>query len=129
MTRGGACPFCAVDAGQVLLRGERCLVLDTRDPVLVGSVMIIPRAHRVTPFDLTPEEWTETGQLLRRIKALLDERLAPDGYNVGWNCGDVGGQVVMHAHLHVIPRHRDEPLAGKGIRHWLKQPANARPPG
>jgi diadenosine tetraphosphate (Ap4A) HIT family hydrolase len=29
-------------------------------------------------------------------------------------------------HLHVIPRFADEPLAGKGIRHWIKQPANRR---
>jgi diadenosine tetraphosphate (Ap4A) HIT family hydrolase len=31
-----------------------------------------------------------------------------------------------YAHLHVIPRYADEPLAGKGIRYWLKQPANKR---
>jgi histidine triad (HIT) family protein len=27
---------------------------------------------------------------------------------------------MFHAHLHVIPRHKDEPLAGRGIRYWLK---------
>jgi histidine triad (HIT) family protein len=53
--------------------------------------------------------------------------LRPDGFNVGWNCGPVGGQVIPHAHLHVIPRFADEPYAGKGIRHWLKQESNRRP--
>jgi hypothetical protein len=28
--------------------------------------------------------------------------------------------------LHVIPRYADEPLAGRGIRHWLKQENNRR---
>jgi histidine triad (HIT) family protein len=37
--------------------------------------------------------------------------------DVGWNCG----KETFHAHLHVIPRFEDEPLAGKSIRHWLKQ--------
>jgi diadenosine tetraphosphate (Ap4A) HIT family hydrolase len=54
----------------------------------------------------------------------MDERYHPDGYNVGWNCGTVGGQIDMHAHMHVIPRFRQEPYAGRGIRYWMKQPAN-----
>jgi len=54
----------------------------------------------------------------------MDERYRPDGYNVGWNCGTVGGQIAMHTHMHVIPRFRQEPYAGRGIRYWLKQPAN-----
>lgn len=58
---------------------------------LPGSGLIVPRTHKETVFDLSPEEWSDT-------------------YD-----------------LHVIPRFSDEPLAGKGIRHWLKQPENMRP--
>ena len=57
-----------------------------------------------------------------------DERFAPDGYNVGWNCGAIAGESIAHAHLHVLhvmPRFRQEPLAGKGIRALLKSHANA----
>ena len=121
------CPFCALDVDEIVLEGERCLFIQTRDPVLVGSGMIVPRAHRETVFDLTPDEWSETFALLLRARALLDRLHQPDGYNVGWNSGTVGRQEVLHAHLHVIPRFRDEPLAGKGIRYALKQPANRRP--
>ena len=66
--------------------------------------------------------------LLQQARALLDERYQPDGYNVGWNSGAVGGQEVFHAHLHVIPRFRDEPLAGQGIRHALSRPRTAARP-
>jgi len=121
------CPFCTLVPADILLSGDHCLFIDTRDPVLAGSGMIVPRAHRETVFDLTPDEWTETYALLQRARALLDERHRPDGYNVGWNSGAVGGQEVFHAHLHVIPRFADEPLAGRGIRYALKQPTNRRP--
>jgi diadenosine tetraphosphate (Ap4A) HIT family hydrolase len=121
------CPFCTVDPDEILLASALCLLMDTRDPVLVGSGMIVPRAHRETVFDLTPEEWAETYQLLAQARAMLDAQYAPGGYNVGWNCGAVGGQEVFHAHLHVIPRFHDEPLAGRGIRYAIKQPANRRP--
>ena len=121
------CPFCALNPDEIVLEGQRCLFIETRDPVLLGSGMIVPRAHRETVFDLTPDEWLETYALLQQARALLDERYKPDGYNIGWNSGAVGGQEVFHAHLHVIPRFQDEPLAGKGIRYALKQPTNRRP--
>uniref|UniRef100_UPI0035A02FFB HIT family protein n=1 Tax=Brevibacillus daliensis TaxID=2892995 RepID=UPI0035A02FFB len=60
------------------------------------------------------------------FKQGLDQRYNPDGYNIGWNCKAVGGQHIQHAHLHVIPRYKSEPFAGKGIRHWLKSRENKR---
>lgn len=122
------CPFCSpdLDQAQVILENAHCLFLQQPEAVLIGSGIIIPRHHRETLFDLTLEEWEATFGLLIQVKALLDQRYAPDGYNIGWNCGSVGGQEVFHAHMHVIPRYQDEPLAGKGIRYWLKQDSNKR---
>jgi diadenosine tetraphosphate (Ap4A) HIT family hydrolase len=76
---------------------------------------------------MTGEEWAEVHTLVRAAKALLDERLRPDGYNLIWNVMPVGGQEVAHAHMHVIPRFGDEPFAGRGARWLLKQPDNRRP--
>lgn len=70
---------------------------------LKHSGIIIPVAHRETVFDLTEAELAATFRLLSRVKAWMDGQFAPDGYNVGWNCGRVGGQEVFHAHMHVIP--------------------------
>jgi diadenosine tetraphosphate (Ap4A) HIT family hydrolase len=50
----------------------------------------------------------------------IDESLHPDGYNVGFNDGEVAGQTVMHLHVHVIPRYRgdmEDPRGG--IRHCV----------
>ena len=70
-------------------------------------------------------ELTATFRLLATVKTWMDDTVAPDGYNIGWNCGTTGGQEVFHAHMHVIPRFRQEPLAGKGIRRLLKSDANS----
>jgi diadenosine tetraphosphate (Ap4A) HIT family hydrolase len=123
------CPFCHLeDDGRhvVVLQNEHCLFTQEPQEVLVGSGLILPRAHRETIFDLTEAEWAATFSLLKEAKALLDAEYAPDGYNLGWNSGAVAGQEIFHAHLHVIPRYADEPLAGRGIRYWLKQPENKR---
>ena len=93
---------------------------------LVGSYVIIPKSQVGTPFDLSDKEWEDTKLLMKEIKEYLDKKYAPDGYNLGWNVGKVGGQEVAHAHLHIIPRYSDELYAGKGIRYWFKQPENIR---
>ena len=83
--------------------------------------MVIPRAHRTTPWDLSRDEWVATQDLLSTLVERLGESHRPDGWNVGWNVGTVGGQSVQHAHCHLVPRYRDEPYAGRGIRWWLKR--------
>ena len=97
-----------------------------KNNTLIGSFVIIPKSQVGTPFDLSDKEWEDTKLLMRKIKAYLDKKYQPDGYNVGWNVGVAGGQEVAHAHLHIIPRYADEPYAGKGIRYWFKQPENIR---
>jgi len=123
------CPFCLVNDlldGELLAQDELCYITQTGDPVLQCAVLIIPIRHVATPFELTTDEWISTHQLLSEAKRLLD-RDDPDGYSIGWNVHPVGGQSIPHAHLHMIGRFADEPLAGQGIRHALKQEQNRRP--
>jgi diadenosine tetraphosphate (Ap4A) HIT family hydrolase len=91
---------------------------------LKHSGVIVPHEHRATVFDLTEPELLATFRLLAEVKGWMDREFSPDGYNVGWNSGAVAGQEVFHAHMHVIPRFAQEPLAGKGIRSLLKSDAN-----
>jgi diadenosine tetraphosphate (Ap4A) HIT family hydrolase len=123
------CPLCqwADDRDQLLLRrNESALFLQNprHQGALFGSGIIIPIRHAATVFDLTLDEVSATFQLLAEVKRWMDDEYRPQGYNVGWNCGAVGGQDVMHAHMHVIPRFEHEPYAGRGIRYWLKQESN-----
>lgn len=123
------CPFCLSNnllEGKVLGRDQFCYITPTDDPVLQSSVLIVPFRHVATPFEFTTAEWNSTRDLLAQARQLLDAE-RPDGYSIGWNVHPVGGQSIPHAHLHVIGRFTDEPMAGQGIRHALKQWTNRRP--
>jgi diadenosine tetraphosphate (Ap4A) HIT family hydrolase len=125
------CVFCDLDllrAADVYIENDLCVYASTRDPrdppdVLPGCGIITTIAHRSSPFDFTDDEWAATHQLLLQAKAAQDNRLAPDGYTLVWNCWPE----VDHAHLHVIPRFDDEPLAELGGRSAIKAPENRRP--
>ena len=114
---------------RILLENEHCLYIQkpSEQTVLEGSGLIIPRKHVETAFDLSMDEWIATKQLMDQAKEILDQHYQPDGYSIGWNVYRTGGQHIPHAHLHIIPRFDDEPYAGKGIRHWIKQKENLRP--
>jgi diadenosine tetraphosphate (Ap4A) HIT family hydrolase len=122
------CPFCRPNLNNkdIVLENEHCLFLQREEPILKGSGLIVTRAHRETVFDISLEEWLATREMIQLAKKTIDEKYRPTGYNLGWNCGTVAGQEIFHVHLHIIPRYEDEPLAGKGIRYWLKQDVNRR---
>ncbi|TFJ92448.1 HIT family protein [Lentibacillus salicampi] len=128
------CVFCYPEMEseqEIVLSNDYCMFLQLKQArvkggQLAGAGLIVPKAHQETVFDLTPEEWRATYTILQDVKQYIDETFHPDGYNVGWNCGEVGGQHIHHAHLHVLPRYEDEPLAGKGIRYMFKGMGNRR---
>jgi diadenosine tetraphosphate (Ap4A) HIT family hydrolase len=118
----------------VYFENAHCVYASTRDPrdppdVLPGSGILVPIAHRHSPFDLTPDEWLATGELLVMAKAVWDERLAPDGYFLCWTSwpGTEASVANMHAHMHVVPRFDDEPRANEGGRTHIKVADNLRP--
>lgn len=126
------CPFCNPEADKdqrIVLENDNCYFLqhNFQQDVLEGSGVIVPKAHRGNTFDLTKEEWNDTYDLLQQAKDFLNQEFSPDGFTLGWNVGEASNQSILHSHFHVIPRFNDEPLAGKGIRHWIKQPENKRP--
>ncbi|WP_413305397.1 HIT family protein [Bacillus sp. 1P10SD] len=125
------CPFCSPHQDEdqhIIFENETCYFLqhNREQDILEGSGVIVPKKHHANAFELTPEEWNDTYELLQKAKGYLDERFSPDGYTLGWNVGEASNQTILHSHLHVIPRYNDEPLAGKGLRYWLKQPENRR---
>lgn len=128
------CDFCDLEGfrsnSTMVVENELCLFANSdagENGALVGSGIVVPKAHRPTVFDLTAPEIAATFTLLNEVRPVLDERYRPDGYTIGWNCYAASGQAVMHAHMHVLLRFDDEPEAGHGLRWHLKQPSNARP--
>jgi len=110
---------------QVLCESAYNLCLCSASDSVHGSVIIVPKEPRQTPFEFTEEEWVDTRQMLLFARRHLSQH-KPDGFNVGWNCMPCAGQTIPWAHLHVVPRFADEKHAGKGIRWLIKQPDNRR---
>ena len=108
------CPFCNPQKDEIVLANDLCYARYDRYPVSPGHLLLIPFRHVAGLFEATDAELTALLALAREAKTLLDERLHPDGYNVGANVGTAAGQTVMHLHVHVIPRYAGDVADPRG---------------
>lgn len=98
---------------------QNALAYCARDsfPVSPGHSLIIPTRHCPSFFDLSSEEIAACVDLVMQERTALDGELGPDGYNIGVNVGQAGGQSVRHVHIHLIPRYAgDHPNPQGGVR-------------
>ncbi|WP_022847380.1 MULTISPECIES: HIT family protein [unclassified Desulfurobacterium] len=109
------CPFCRREELPVVLSNEYSFAIFDRYPVTPGHMLIIPKRHVSSWFDITKEERESILELIEEGKKLLDANFHPDGYNIGINIGKAAGQTIFHLHVHLIPRYEgdiDDPTGG-----------------
>lgn len=110
-------PF--LDRSRWLAENRYAFALLDMYPVSPGHTLIVPKRAVRTVFDLQDRETAACWQLLVQQRGVLqrDLRPSPTGFNVGVNDGEVAGQTIDHAHIHLIPRYRgDHPNPRGGVR-------------
>lgn len=100
-----ACIFCNIEDDKILLRNERAFLINDKFPDSKGHMLVIPFEHEENFFDLSKQDKIAIVELLDEAKKLSDREHKPAGYNVTINIGRPAGQIIMHAHVHLIPRY------------------------
>lgn len=120
------CPFChRLRKGDFLAEGDAAAAFFDASPLSPGHALIVPRRHEPNLFALTVKEHDALWRLLRPVRAVIEQRYHPQGYNVGVDVGAAGGQTVGHVHLHLIPRYAGDVDDPRGGIRWII-PAKAR---
>lgn len=106
------CLFCKIVAGQIpnhtVLETEQALAFLDIFPCVDGHVVVIPKIHAGTLPELPTENVGPLYEAVQAVMKRMQEVLQCDGFSVGWNHGEAGGQAVPHLHVHVLPRwHKD----------------------
>lgn len=97
------CPFCSRKI-KIIAENDLAYAIYDKYPVSEGHILIIPKRHFSSFFDANVEERLAINDLLDQCKQILDGVSAPNGYNIGINCGEAAGQTIFHVHVHLIPR-------------------------
>jgi histidine triad (HIT) family protein len=105
MAQDPNCLFCRIAAGELpadrVYEDDEVLAFKDIHPQAPFHCLVIPKTHVATLNDFAPEQSTLIGDLLLTAKRIASEQGLP-GYRVAMNVNREGGQVVFHAHLHVL---------------------------
>lgn len=103
-----SCIFCKIVKGElpsskVYEDGDVVAFLDIK-PVNPGHTLVIPKKHYVNIHDMPDELFGKVSIAAKKVAdAIL--KMGAKGVNIGMNNGEAAGQVVFHAHVHVMPRY------------------------
>ena len=106
------CIFCKIaegeqEAAEVFRTDEVVAFLDI-NPVNPGHCLVIPRRHAESLLQLREDEMSACMNAAQQVgKAAMQATDSP-GLNLLQNNDRCAGQLVSHAHFHVIPRRPDD---------------------
>jgi diadenosine tetraphosphate (Ap4A) HIT family hydrolase len=114
------CPFCKrIASAPSLQQGSAVVAIPDGFPLNPGHTLVVPRRHVADLFALSPEDQAEVWRLVAAVRERLLAERRPDGFNIGLNAGEAGGQTVAHAHVHVIPRFLGDVADPRGGVRWV----------
>ncbi len=115
------CVFCKIIAGDIpsdkVYEDDFAVAFLDIHPTNPGHTLIVPREHSDN-FSVMPDgrALERLFSAVRRVAVAAMKVTGAQGFNTHINTGPVAGQVVMHTHVHVIPR-----FEGDGHQLWTKK--------
>ena len=106
------CVFCKILNGEIpgskIFENEHAIAILDISQTTKGHTLIIPKRHVENVFDLNKEECAAIMEACVYVSNKLKEKLGVENVNLLNNSGPLAGQVVMHFHMHVIPRYEND---------------------
>ena len=111
------CIFCKIVAGEIpcfkIYETDQILSFLDIGPVNKGHALIIPKEHYKNIWDLPSDLGKEIISAAQIAGDSIVKATGADGLNLIMNNNEAAGQLVFHAHLHLIPRFNED-----GLTHW-----------
>ncbi len=118
------CLFCKIVAksipAAVIYEDEFVLAFLDINPMTLGHTLVIPKIHAENILDLPDDQIDPFFQAVKKIVALLQERLELRGFTIGINHGKMSGQAIDHLHVHIVPRYEGD--GGGSLHSVVKNP-------
>ena len=108
------CIFCKIIKGEIpaakVYEDEDVLSFLDIMPANKGHCLVIPKKHYEALLDIPDEDLSELIKAVKKVGKALSLSIGNGAYNVVMNNGQEAGQVVQHAHIHIIPRFKNDRL-------------------
>ena len=100
------CLFCRIISGDIpsakVYEDEYVCAFRDINPQAPVHVLVVPKAHIASAADVSAEYSLYVARCFEAIAKIAAAEGLGNGYRVITNCGEDGGQSVMHLHFHLI---------------------------
>lgn len=114
------CVFCKIVNGDIpsfkVYEDDNVLAFLDHTPVNSGHTIVIPKSHHKTFLDVPDELLDKIMIVIKKIAPAIVVGSGAEAFNLNLNNGQVAGQVVFHAHWHIIPR-----LSEDNLKNWTSR--------
>ena len=102
------CIFCKIVSNEIpsvkVYEDDRVFAFMDINPLNDGHILIIPKAHAATIYEITEADFLAVTSATHKLAAAVKKALNPDGINLMQLNGRAANQVVPHLHVHIVPR-------------------------
>ena len=106
------CIFCKLANGDIptntVYEDDMFRAILDMGPAAKGHALLLPKDHADNLFELPDDVAQEALKTAREVGKKIVSKLGADGLNIVQNNGEVAGQTVMHFHIHIIPRYKND---------------------
>jgi ATP adenylyltransferase len=89
----------------VLYRSKSCFAVLNLFPYNTAHTLIVPYRKVAELEELSADEQADFWQTVIKIKQAIQDLYHPQGFNIGFNLGEVAGAWIPgHLHAHIVPR-------------------------
>lgn len=112
MTNTDDCIFCKIITGEIpatkVYEDEYSYAFLDAHPNTKGHTLVIPKDHFENIYGIPDETLCRLMISVKKISLAVKNGLEADGINIAMNNEAPAGQIIFHAHVHVIPRYVKE---------------------
>ena len=107
------CIFCKIVRGEIpsfkVYEDDKVFAFEDIHPIAEGHTLIVPKQHAANLWEIPDEDLAAVHAASRKIIHAIQKVLNPTGVACLQLNGRGVNQVVMHYHLHLMPRTADGP--------------------
>lgn len=107
------CIFCKIVTGELpsfkVYEDEKVFAFEDINPLAPGHTLVIPKAHAANIWEISEEDLAAIHVAAKKIGHAIQDALKPAGMATLQLNGRAVNQLVMHYHLHLVPRLVDGP--------------------
>ena len=122
------CIFCQIIAKKIpsfrVYEDDRTLAFADINPLNDGHILVTPKTHTENLMEITPGDLAAVHQTTQKVARAMVKGLGTPGVTVLQLNGKAANQIVMHYHVHLIPRNREKD--GLAILERKAKPGNMR---